>query len=153
MLNKLSWSSFASLVALMLAVYYLYIFITLYRKELFSFVSIKNSFPIKSRNKNELAGPIKKNQESSSESGNAGDESFTIVHELLEDLKKLFSHAAKTKMVKEELTQALRSKLSIYPGITETDLVEDINHHLIEEAKDQCFIELFPEDLKRVWSL
>jgi hypothetical protein len=39
----------------------------------------------------------------------ADDISLSVIHELLEDLKKVFTVALKTKMVKEELVQAIHS--------------------------------------------
>lgn len=88
---------------------------------------------------------------SSSSSKEKSEESFTIVHELLEDLKELFASAVKTRMVKEELIQAIHGKLKSYPKLEETELAEDLNLHIKLEAKETCGIELLPEDIKKVW--
>jgi hypothetical protein len=152
MLNKITWSSFAVLLALILTVYYLYVLIVYYRKEIFSFGAINR----KSLTGNNLKTVLLKSdniqkEKSTIETGKSGDESFTVIHELLEDLKELFLHASETKMIREELIQAIRSKLKTYPLIGETDLIDDINNHLIQEAKDKCGLELYPEDLKLIW--
>jgi hypothetical protein len=154
MLNKISWSSFVIILALILIMYYLYVLIVYYRKDIFSFSSI-NKKPITS---NDLRkAPLKdKNKDMSKSDGvfdKLNDDSFTLVHELLEDLKTVFIKAAKTKMVKEELIQAISSRLKAYPSLGETDLIEDINTHLDLESKEKCNMELLPEDLKQIWNI
>jgi hypothetical protein len=153
MLNKISWSTFAVLLVLILTVYYLYVLIVYYRKEIFSLGAInKKSSSVNNPKTASLKSNNRQKEKSSIEPDKSGDESFTKVHELLEDLKELLLHASETKMIREELIQAIRSKLKSYPLIGETDLIEDINNHLVQEAKDKCAIELYPEDLKQIWN-
>jgi hypothetical protein len=153
MLNKISWSSFAWILVLILIAYYLYVFVVYFRKEIFSFGSINKKSVTEN---NTLKIPINKDTSSidkpSMESDKSVEDSFTLVHDLLEDLKELFLNASETKMIREELIQAIRSKLKTYPLIGQTDLVEDINNHLVQEAKDKCAMELYPEDLKQIWN-
>jgi hypothetical protein len=152
MLNKISWSSFAWILVLILIAYYLYVFLVYYRKEIFSLGSInKKSVGENNTRKIPLTKDTSDIDKPSMESNKSIEDSFTVVHELLEDLKELFMHASETKMIREELIQAIRSKLKTYHLIGQTDLVEDINNHLIQEAKDKCAMELYPEDLKQIW--
>ena len=153
MLNKFSWSSFIWILVLAVVVYYLYVLIAYYRKDIFLFGTInKKPFEVKNKNKSSLYNKSLHDENSSMEPEITGEESFTVVHELLEDLKELFLTASKKKMVKEELIQAIGSKLKTYPSLRETDLVEDINTHLILESKEKCQLDLLPEDIKQIWS-
>jgi hypothetical protein len=154
MLNNISWSSFIWLLFPALIAYYLYVVVAFYRKEILSLGTLNK----KSVDKNIL------NNVPSSKKPNvpdkppvvseiSGEDSFTFVHELLEDLKELFFRASRKKMVKEELIQAIGSKLKTYPSLRETELVEDINTHLILESKEKCQVDLLPEDLKQIWKV
>jgi hypothetical protein len=153
MLSRISWSSFVMIVTVFLTIYYLYVLIVYYRKDIFLFSSI-NSKPMAL---NDLRkAPLNDGDKDISKSADVfdkfNDDSFTLVHELLEDLKIVFLNAAKTKMVKEELIQAISSRLKAYPFFGETDLIEDLNTHFALESKEKCNIELLSEDLKRIWN-
>ncbi len=80
------------------------------------------------------------------------DISLSVIHDLLEDLKKVFAVALKTKMVKEELMQAIQVRLKSYPGLQGSDLQEDISNHIRIEAKTICGIALDATDLKLLWN-
>jgi hypothetical protein len=154
MLNKISWSSFIWILVLAVVVYYLYVFIAYYRKDIFSFGTITKKPPeLKNKNKSSINNKPSHPDNSPIEPEIPGEESFTVVHELLEDLKELFLTASKKKMVKEELIQAIGSKLKTYPSLRETELAEDINTHLILESKEKCQMDLLPEDLKQIWNI
>jgi hypothetical protein len=151
MLNKITWSSFLILLALIIIGYYLYVLIVYYRKDIFSVRSTnKKSFEQTTRSGNSIKNKTIQ-REILPVTEKPADESFTLVHELLEDLKDLFLKASRTKMVKEELLQAIRTKLKTYPGIGETELQEDIKTHIVMEAKDQCGLEISPVDMKQIW--
>jgi hypothetical protein len=154
MLNKISWSYFLFLIASIVSVYYLYILLFYYRKEIIALGSRKKS--VLGNNSSYTSAISNSNQNRSEpEPNNETDaqQSFTAVHELLEDLKVIFQRASKTKMIKEELIQAIGSKLKTYPLPIESELVEDINTHLIMEAKEKCQLDFSPEDLKGIWNV
>jgi hypothetical protein len=153
MLNKISWSSFLLILTISLVIYYMYVLIVYFRKDIFSFNFIDKKAKISTEyQRASLRDSDQNTSKSPVEMIRTGDESFTLVHELLEDLKSLFLKSAQTKMVKEELIQAISSRLKIYPSLIDTDLIEDINTHLILESKEKCNMELLPEDLKQIWN-
>ena len=154
MLNKYSWTTLAIWLFVILSVYYLYVLLAYYRRELFSIFLELKKFKIKetvhidampSDDNNKIALPTK--------SDSPDNNSFTLIHELLEDFKILFAKASKTKMIKEELMQAIASRLKTYPALFDTELVDDINIHLVMEAKEQCQTDLSKEDLKQIWAV
>jgi hypothetical protein len=146
MLSKFSWSSFIWILVLLLSFYYFIVLVLYFRKDLFFLIGGNRN--IKSKSSNESSSM---NFSNSGSAKNKSDESFTVVHELLEDLKELFASAAKVKMVKEELIQAIHGKLKSYPKLEEAELSEDLNLHIKLEVRETCGIELLPEDFKQVW--
>lgn len=153
MLSKISWSSLIWILIPVLAFYYVYVIIAYFRKEIFSFgVNNKKLTGSEGHHKNLLKSETSDFTKASRESGDSNDNSITLVHELLDDLKTLFIHAAREKMIKEELIQAINSKLKTYPGLAGTDLVEDIDTHIAQEVKERCSLDLLPGDLKRIWN-
>jgi hypothetical protein len=153
MLSKISWSSLIWILIPILAFYYGYVFIVYFRKDIFSFgVNNKKLTDSEGRHKNHLNNDTRDFTKLSKESNESNENSFTVVHELLEELKTLFINAGREKMIKEELIQAINSKLKTYPILAGTDLVEDIDTHITQEVKERCGLELLPEDLKRIWN-
>jgi hypothetical protein len=153
MLNSISWSSFVWMLIPIIIFYYLYVLGVYFRKD-FSSLLVSNKRPgndyefhatIADRDANHQPAIISSNVETN-------DRSTSVVHEFIEDLKLLFANASKINMIKEELVQAIRSSLKKYPGIGETGLLEEINWHITQEAKETCRLELLPEDLKLIWS-
>jgi hypothetical protein len=141
MLGKISWSQFIWLLVFILIPYYLVVLSLYFKKEFFAFV----------RNHSLKAKPVNSPQELTAVSSN-DDVSLSVIHDLLEDLKKVFAVAAKTKMVREELVQAIHVKLKSYPGLLGSDLQEDISNHIRIEAKTICGIALDATDLKQLWN-
>jgi hypothetical protein len=147
MLHTISWFEFLQILLFILVCYYLLTAVLFYKKEIASLFAYKmingNPEPHVTRSPR---------PENNSNDGNDENDSFVSIHELLEDLKVLFNKASETKMIKEELLQAIRSRLNSYPKIKETDLVDDINIHLTAEAKEVCAMDLSVEDLRMIWN-
>jgi hypothetical protein len=167
MLSKISWSEFIWFIIFLVIPYYLFVISVYFRKEMFAFFKQKHNShshvfqAASSEYKSEPSELEQKASESKQESFNDSENNsampeqddvpFTVIHELIEDLKKLFAVAAKTKMIKEELMQAVRSKLKTYPILRGADIQEDINQHIRLEAQEVCKISLSPEDIKLLW--
>ena len=81
-----------------------------------------------------------------------GEIPFTLVHELLEDLKNIFMHAAQKETMKPELIQAIHSKMKNYPNISETDIRDDMSDHIVQQVKQICGIDIDPADLHQIWT-
>jgi len=141
MLSKISWSEFIWFLILILVPYYFVVLSLFYRKEVLAFM--RN--PVLRRGPDMEVEPF--------HTVSSHDEiSLSVIHDLLEDLKKVFAVAAKTNMVKEELVQAIRVKLKSYPGLQGSDLQEDISNHIKIEAQTICSIVLDATDLKLLWN-
>lgn len=147
MLQSISWYEFIRIILIAAVFYYVIIAGYFYKKDIASLFQ---------QQKAEIGLGVNISTRTHSESRSSEESNeevhFTAVHELLEDLKLLFEKASETKMVKNELLQAICSKLNVYPGIKGTDLVDDINIHIREEIKEICCLDILPEDLKRIWN-
>src|SRR5450631_3481333 len=128
MLSSISWSELITILVLVLIPYYLYVLSFYFRNE---FVSLyrnqRNNLNPGLQLTEALTKPEVNNIPSdTSVTSVASEVQFSIVHDLLEDLKKLFAVASKAHMVKEELIQAMKSKLKNYTSLKNSDVLEDI---------------------------
>lgn len=160
MLSFISWSEFIWFLVFLLVPYYIVVLTLYFRNEVFAF--LRN--PSLRRDPDPRRGPGFQAEGQSPEvepidspqtfvAVTSHDEiSLSVIHDLLEDLKKVFAVASKTRMVKEELLQAIRVKLKSYPGLQGSDLQEDIGQHIKIEAKTICGIAFDVTDLKQLWN-
>jgi hypothetical protein len=155
MLGKISWSEFIWFLVFLLVPYYFVVLFLYFRKEVLAFMRnpvLRRGSDFKADSLSSEAEPFNSQQTLHTVSSH-DDISLSVIHDLLEDLKKVFSVASKTKMVKEELVQAIRAKLKSYPGLMGSDLQEDVSNHIRIEAKTICSIALDTVDLKQLWTL
>ena len=152
MLSKISWSEFIWFLAYLLIPYYLCLLSFFFRKEILAFIHnpVLRREPVSKGAPFSEVGPLNTPQTLAAASS-SDDISISVIHELLEDLKNLFTAASKSKMVKEELVQAIHSRLKTYPHLQGSDLQEDIANHIRIEVKDRCGVELADDDLRRLW--
>jgi hypothetical protein len=152
MLSKISWSEFTWLLVFLLIPYYLFVLTVYFRKEILAFMRdpVLRHEPVSEGAAFSKADPFI-NQQVPPATSSSDDISLSVVHDLLEDLKNIFTLASKTKMVKEEFVQAIHSKLKTYPHLQGSDLQEDIANHIKIEVKNRCGIELTGDDIRRLW--
>jgi hypothetical protein len=151
MLNNITWSSFLWMIIPLAIFYYLLVFFLYFRKDFYLLLTGSPSFKHESQTGFRTGSSEQSNAVTSS-IDNSRDLANSEVYELINDLKGTLSKASRTKMVKEEVVQAIRSNVKRYPFIGQTGLLEDINLHITQEAKESCRLELLPEDLKLIWS-
>ena len=144
MLSKISWSEFIWFLTILLVPHYLFVLAIYFRKEVLAFIRnpvLRRDPGFETGGHSLEAEPFNSPQTLSAVSSQ--DEiSLSVIHDLLEDLKKVFVVASKTKMVKEELVQAIQTKLKSYPGLQVSDLQEDVSNHIRIETKTICGIAL-----------
>jgi hypothetical protein len=147
MFQTISWFKFIRFLIAIVAIYYFSVVAYYFKKKLFNYSLTRRTPALRGIH-------IKKEEQPAGVTSDkdAGNDQFTSVRELLDHLKVLFKSAWESRLVKEELLQALRSTLKAYPGISKTDLVEDIDTHIKQEAKDICGMDILPEELKQIWN-
>lgn len=127
MFNAISWPLLLEILLVLSGGYYGFVFLAYYRRD--GLLLIRTHF---SR-------------------GQPSEPKFSEVHELVEDLKRLFALAAKTAMIKEELLQALKSQIREYPGLRDNQIREDLSEHIRIEAREICGIHFGEKELRGIW--
>ena len=150
MLNNISWASYAYAVGLIIGIYYLFIVIVYYRKEIQNlFVSQKNTVKL-----------FEGNSSNSSLNATAIDgvppavsESNSEKQELILSLQSLIKKAGVLKYPKEELQLALQLRLKHYPASKSGELRNSINIFIKEACQNNCSIHLSDEEVKELWGI
>lgn len=125
MLQNISWSQFWLVIILTSFIYYLFIWIIIYKGKV-SLLKFKPRF--------------------SEEVFNSGTdkEDITII---LGDLEGTFEN----KQNKSELIQALRKKIQNYQEIDDPGFRNSINRFILSECQSKCSIRLEEDDLRTLW--
>ena len=140
MLQSISWGQLIIFLLIALMIYYAAILIIYYRKNISSFPGLMFS-----RAERVDSKPIPYNN-------NPNTLIISTIHELVEELKALFSYLSKISCIKEELIQAIQIKLRDYQQIKGTALQSAVNSHIAEESKTECSITLSEDELNMLWT-
>jgi len=153
MLTKISWQEFISSIVFSALVYYVAIVLLYYRKDILKWsvngIQI-NGMSKNVREINPIEETLSKKEmtviESIGAKPNYGD-----VHELMEDLKTIFTNCARKKIMKQELIFAIGNRLQDYKQIKGTKVENEIILHIKNECNEKCSVELSDEELKTLW--
>jgi len=143
MFSSISWREFLTVVVIILFLYYFLVIVLYYRKDLSQLA--KDGF----HKKQIQVSPVAKIESTSVPDSNTI--LFSTVHELMEELKGLFTTASKNDYPKEELLTALKMKLRDYSQLKGTAFQAAVNNHISKESKDQCQTDLADIDLQQIW--
>ena len=125
MLQNISWSQFWLVIILTSLIYYLLIWIIIYKAK-FSLP------PFKPRISNAVFS-----------SGTDGED----INVILRDLEGTFAN----KQNKSELILALQKKIQSYQEIEDPGFRDSINRFILSESQTKCSIRLDEEDLRTLW--
>jgi hypothetical protein len=157
MFNNISWSSYLSITAAITAVYYFFITAIFYRNEITKIFISRNSDFIntsaKQKNKNVTTNSENGLEELSRVQGDEKEDAYQsyMVHELMNELKKVFKKASDKKLLKEELILALQLTLENYLHLKESPFCAAINSLIELESQSQCSIYLNEDEMKLLW--
>lgn len=141
MLHNISWGQFISTVLILLAIYYSYVIIAYFRKDLLLITQGKSLSHLFKR----------KTVNGSAQSEANFDKNISIVHELMASLNQIFDEAVSQQFQKPQLLIAIQLKLADYPQLKDTPFQEGVNNHLTQTATNRCDIELTASDLQGLW--
>jgi hypothetical protein len=136
MFNNISWSSYWSVLIVLVILYYIQIGWAYYRREIF------RPFP---GNK-----PVKTATSSSSELS-ADDQIFPVVQSFTHEVTAYLEQASQGKSVKNELIYGLRQIARKYPGIQHCSYRSALDQLIEFESKDKCAVALSEEEISQVW--
>jgi len=145
MLQSISWKVFLITILTLIAIYYFAILFLYYKKEI---LRILNARPFVF----ELKGKTNPFSSEPKESTSDTKDTFSFVHDLMEELKQIFLSALKNGYHKEELVMALQILLRDYQQLKQANVYTEINNHIATRCKDICSISLSDDELNMLWN-
>jgi hypothetical protein len=149
MLRGISWKEFVEIMIVLLVIYYFFILLIYYRKDI-ARISKEGIRKRKLQDKQ----PTTKNISSSLDSASKNEPDtilFSAVHDLMEELKEIFSAASDKHFLKQELLVALQIKLRSYQQLKGTPFQVAVNNHVVQQSKEYCDISLDDIEVKQIW--
>jgi hypothetical protein len=79
------------------------------------------------------------------------DDVYSSVHELTEELKKVFEAALRDRLDRDQILEAVKLRLRNYPAIRGSSFQQAVNNHIITELQSKCGIEVSSDALNDCW--
>jgi hypothetical protein len=161
MFHTISWQSYWLTLALLLAGYYLAIYLLYYRSDFkigLSRKSLGNSLssPVPSNNRemqtdtmlqpslfDKIEAPLLPTAVVSTEE--------YLAEYCMDELSAFFEEARSRRWVHEELIMALQSILRKYPALKSSSYKEPLSNVIVTQSENFCSLHLGREDMVRVW--
>ena len=146
MLHFISWQSFLTFISISASTYYFLVILLYYKRDISQVLKVKTfSTPL------ETGTEFFSSVQVESSSSNPLD-LFSLAHDLLEELKQVFSTALREGYPRQELIVALQVLLRNYKQLKQTDVQAEINNHIETQSKDICSITLSAAEIQRLWN-
>ena len=137
MVDNISWQSYWYTIAIILAGYYLVIYLLYFRND-FTF-KVPSKPNVKGvGNEQGMQGPPKKEEE-------------YLFDACLNELTAFFEEARQTKWIKEELSDSLQRFFKKYSSLKSSEFYTLLNHIVVGQSENYCSIHFNAEDIERVW--
>jgi len=146
MFNGIGWQSYWVTLAILAAVYYLFIFLLYYRRDFKLFFLKTTSIHAgesQTDNLPEIAPEFPNEEQDRAEA--------SIVYACLDEVKALFEELKKSKGVKAEILYALQPLLKKYPTLKTSAYKKSITTVILSQCEHICAIRLNKEEVDKVW--
>ena len=146
MFTQISWGSYITIVAVLIAGYYFFVGFRYYRNDLLQLLSGKKisvdkvSFTATQR-------PHKENLQEAFEKQNF----FQLAQSLSDEIQAFVNASAGDKLNKDEVMNGLRGLLGKYPALKDSSFTEFIQNIIISESESNLSILLSPEEAAALW--
>lgn len=162
MLERISWSTYLTVIGVMLAIYYLLLFVLLFQKGF----SLKRrgrtdarSFTIQEPAGNPQPNLFGFEEGAKENAGNPGKQQMLaddnilmpFVHDLIQELKAFIIDISERSYVKEEIIMGIQVIIRNYEKLEGSPYQKSINDFIKSECEERCSIHLSEEDIKRIW--
>ncbi len=155
MFTNISWTGYLTVVAILLAVYYLYVGVRYFSSDLKTLFAERQKLKFKAV----FLGNSKAKDLPAAEEDKADaplfeettDDEFTEVEHLIERLKTVIADASRRKMILQEFKQYLRLVLKEYPTIRYSPLRSSINELIISECEKHGAVALNEAEVELLW--
>ena len=131
MINNISWGSYWSALTVLLFLYYAYVLLRYYRKDIYARVAASPSIQLDREVENETSLPI--------------------VQALTDEVTAYLDQASNAGAKKQEIVFALQQITLKHRSLKNSDYQSAINSLIQFECKDKCAIHLSEEEIRQVW--
>jgi hypothetical protein len=142
-------------VVILLAIYYLFVGIRYYSRDIKDLLSGKRKLNLKTAISNNLNREDLRYEEDSRPAdasfGETTDEEFAEVEHLIERLKALIADASGRKMIPQEFKQYLSLVLKEYPSVRSSSLRSSVNELIVSECQKYGAVTLTEEEVDLLW--
>jgi hypothetical protein len=155
MFTNISWTDYFIAVIILLTIYYLFVGIRYYSRDIKDLLSGKRKSNLKAalpyNSKGEYPLTIGGNIHSEASFEETTDKEFTEVEHLIERLKTLIADASCRKMIFQEFKQYLSLVLKEYPAVKNSSLRGSVNEFIVSECEKYGTITLNEEEVDLLW--
>lgn len=162
MLERISWSSYWTVLVIALAIYYLVLFLLHYQRGFFSKSRVKAiSSDTSTHDSLESVQPnlfgfqdtsVKKSVSQVTSELPVDDKILMpLVHDLIQELKDFIADISQRSYVKEEVIMGIQVIIKNYKKLEGSPYQKSISDFIKNECEDCCSIHLSEDDIKRIW--
>jgi hypothetical protein len=141
MLNDVTWSEYIIGVLVLLFVFYLFVILKFYRKELKDFLSGK------------LKRPAEPGNEEQSVEAFEDDGSFEVLEQVVNELRQDILEKAGTTADREVLLSQMKTRLMRYDGMYRPAYRVAVNDYIMQHAEEICGVVFSEEELEAEWGI
>lgn len=149
MLSKISWSEYFYAVALILVVYYAYVFLRYYAGDVQHNLSRKKSYTQELEEEEPIVDVI--DQDEPTEVQEAEDNNFDQIESLIEQIKIRIEADSKTVIYNENFGLELQQVIQSFPALKYTPYKSAINELILTECSKYGITKLDEEDIAKFW--
>ena len=154
MLKNISWTDYIIVVAILLAIYYLFVGMKYFSGEIKDLLSGKRRLKFRAAVPNDHAAYNPDSEQGLQETSgfeNTTDDEFSEVEHLIERLKAVIADASRRKLIPQEFKQYLGMVLKEYPSVRYSPLRSSINELIVSECQKYGAVTLKEEEVELLW--
>ncbi|MGN6214480.1 hypothetical protein [Parafilimonas sp.] len=154
MLKNISWTDYLIVVAIALAIYYLFVGVRYFSTEIKELLSGKRKLRFRAAlsDPNGQYEPVEEqSQQHSGSFEKTTDDDFAEVEHLIERLKTVIADASRRELIPQEFKQYLGMVLKEYPAVKYSPLRSSINELITSECEKYGTVTLKDEEVDLLW--
>jgi len=156
MFTQISWSNYITVVALLLAGYYLIIGYLYYRSDILNLLLGRKiiqfgNTSLTATQTDPLHKPVLRFNKAHVENAFEKQNLFPAVQSLSDEIQAFLNEAGRNKLNKEDVLPPLQLLLAKYPILKDSSFQESMQNIIETECIANCSIHLSEEDLNKLW--
>jgi hypothetical protein len=154
MLKNISWTDYIIAVAILLAIYYLFVGMRYFSGEIKDLLSGKRKLKFRTAlpNNHSPYNPDEEQSEIETDSfEKTTDDDFTEVEHLIDRLKAVVADASRRKLIPQEFKQYLSMVLKEYPSVRYSPIRSSVNELIVTECQKYGAVTLKEDEVELLW--